>query len=62
VQGATTWYNYPAATPTCRTTLCNGCLSGTTCNAGNTNTACGTGGVSCVACGATQTCSNGVCL
>jgi hypothetical protein len=54
VQGATTWYPYPAASPLCSSSLCYGCLSGSTCSAGNTNTACGTGGTRCVACGGGQ--------
>ncbi|MFZ5441861.1 MAG: hypothetical protein ACOZQL_17790 [Myxococcota bacterium] len=55
------YYPYPTSAPICRSGFCYGCLSGSTCNAGNTNTACGSGGVDCVQCGANQTCLNGVC-
>ncbi len=55
------YYPYPVNSPTCRAGSCYGCLSGTTCSAGNVATACGTGGVQCVQCGSGQSCVNGVC-
>ena len=55
------YYPYPTTSPICRAGYCYGCKTGTTCNAGNTTAACGTGGVACVACGGGQTCVNGVC-
>jgi hypothetical protein len=56
------YYPYPTASPICRNGFCYGCLTGSTCNAGNVNTACGTNGVQCVQCGSGRTCVNGVCL
>lgn len=56
------YYPYPSTTPICRAGFCYGCKSGTTCSAGNVASACGTGGVQCVACGGGQSCVNGVCL
>ncbi|MFO0593752.1 MAG: hypothetical protein U0228_00535 [Myxococcaceae bacterium] len=56
------YYPYPTTTPSCRSGFCYGCLTGSTCNAGNVATACGTGGVACVQCGNGQSCVNGVCL
>ena len=56
------YYPYPSTTPLCRAGLCYGCKSGATCSAGNVASACGTGGVQCVACGGGQACVNGVCL
>lgn len=54
-------YPYASASPTCRTGFCYGCKSGSTCNPGNTTAACGSGGASCTACAAGQTCTMGVC-
>ncbi len=56
------YYPYPSTAPSCRTGFCYGCKTGTTCSAGNVATACGTGGVQCVACQGSQSCVNGVCL
>jgi hypothetical protein len=56
------YFPYPSGTPICRSGFCYGCLSGSTCTAGNTTAACGTGGVSCQQCGGGQSCVNGVCL
>jgi len=64
VDGATmngSYYPYPSGSPMCRTSFCYGCLSGSTCQPGNTAAACGTSGVQCVACGSGQSCVNGVC-
>lgn len=55
------YYPYPSASPICRSGFCYGCKTGSTCNAGNVATACGTGGVACVQCGSGQSCTNGVC-
>jgi hypothetical protein len=64
IDGATlsgTYYPYPSNGPLCRAGFCYGCRSGTTCVAGNTAAACGTGGVPCQTCGSGQSCINGVC-
>jgi hypothetical protein len=55
------YYPYPTTAPVCRSGFCYGCKTGSTCNAGNVASACGTGGVACVQCGSGQTCVNGVC-
>ena len=39
----------------------SGCCSGTTCEAGNSDAACGTGGVACLSCTGSDTCQNGQC-
>lgn len=54
-------FPYPAASPLCRSGLCYGCKTGSTCVAGNTTAACGSGGMACVQCSAGQSCTNGVC-
>lgn len=56
------YYPYPSGSPLCRGNFCYGCLNGSTCSAGNTTAACGTGGVACVQCGSGKSCVNGVCL
>ena len=55
------YFPYPTTAPICRSGFCYGCKSGSTCSAGNTTAACGTGGNACVQCGSGQSCTNGVC-
>lgn len=52
--------------PACRTcentgfcAACSGCCSGTTCEQGDSNAACGTGGTACVSCTLPETCGGG---
>jgi hypothetical protein len=46
---------------TCTTTSCPGCCHANTCLSGNDPQACGSGGVECSACPATQSCDAGAC-